>query len=67
VCWQRRSRAYGRVVPNKLRANEVVTSQRKLAEQLRKRTDMIVSALNLLRENCKVQQTRPSGYWKLNA
>jgi hypothetical protein len=33
---------------DKFRAKEVVISERNLAEQLRKRTDMLVSALNLL-------------------
>jgi hypothetical protein len=40
--------AYGRAVHKQFPSGEVVISERDLAEQLRKRTDMIVSALNLL-------------------
>jgi hypothetical protein len=37
-----------------------------LAEQLRKRSDSVAAALNLLLGEQKVQRAPLSGYWKLN-
>ena len=42
-----------------------MVSERDLAEQLRKRTDMVITALNLLLNEQKVQRVPLSGYWKL--
>ncbi len=46
---------------------DVVVSERDLAEQLRKRPEMVVTALNLLLKQQKVQRAPLDGYWKLNA
>jgi len=37
-----------------------------LAEQLRKRPDAVVTALNLLLDEQKVQPAPLNGYWRLN-
>jgi hypothetical protein len=42
-------------------------NERDLAEQLRKRPDAVLTALNLLLNEQKVQQDPLSGYWKLNS
>ena len=57
---------YARTVHKQFPTGDVVVSERDLAEQLRKRTDMVVTALNLLLNEQKVQRAPPSGYWKLN-
>ena len=59
--------AYARDVRQQFPTGDVVVSERDLAEQLRKRTDMVVTALNLLLNEQKVQKAPLSGYWKLNA
>jgi hypothetical protein len=45
----------------------VVVSEEDLAAQLRKRPDYIVSALNALLNEQKVERTQLTGYWRLNA
>jgi hypothetical protein len=45
----------------------VVVSEEDLAAQLRKRPDYIVSALNTLLNEQKVERTSLTGYWRLNA
>ena len=52
---------------DKFRANEVVISERKLAEQLLKRTDMIVSALNLLLRELQSAANSPERVLEMNA
>jgi hypothetical protein len=37
-----------------------------LAEQLRKRPEVVVTALNLLLNEQKVQRAPLNGYWRLN-
>ena len=59
--------AYARAVRQQFPSGDVVVSERDLAEQLRKRTDLVVTALNLLLNEQKVQKAPLSGYWKLNA
>jgi hypothetical protein len=59
--------AYARGVHRQFPTADVVVSEGDLAEQLRKRTDMVVTALNLLLNEQKVQRAPLSGYWKLNA
>jgi hypothetical protein len=43
-----------------------VVGEKDLAEQLRKRPDIIGTALTLLLSEQKVQKAPLSGYWKLN-
>jgi len=58
---------YGRTVHQRFPTGDVVVSERDLAEQLRKRTDAVVTALNLLLNEQKVQRAPLNGYWKLNS
>lgn len=57
---------YARSVHERFPTGDVVVSERDLAEQLRKRTDVVISALNLLLTEQKVQRAPLNGYWKLN-
>jgi len=57
---------YGSTVHQQFPTGDVVVSERDLAERLRKRTDIVVDALNLLLKEQKVQRVPLSGYWKLN-
>ncbi len=59
--------AYARTVHQQFPTGDVVVSERDLAEQLRKRTDVVVTALNLLLNEQKVQRAPLNGYWKLNS
>ena len=59
--------AYARSVHKQFPTGDVVVSERDLAERLRKRTDMVVTALNLLLNEQKVQRAPLNGYWKLNS
>jgi hypothetical protein len=58
--------SYGRTVHQRYPTGDVIVSERDLAEQLRKRPDAIVTALNVLLNEHKVQRAPLSGYWKLN-
>jgi hypothetical protein len=58
--------AYARTVHKQFPTGDVVVSERDLAEQLRKRTDVVVTALNLLLNEQRVQRAPLTGYWKLN-
>jgi hypothetical protein len=57
---------YGRSVHQRYPTGDVVVSERDLAEQLRKRPEAVVTALNLLLNEQKVQKAPLNGYWKLN-
>jgi hypothetical protein len=57
---------YGRTVHQRFPTGDVVVSERDLAEQLRKRPEAVVTALNLLLNEQKVQRAALNGYWKLN-
>ena len=57
---------YGRNVHQRYPTGDVVVSERDLAEQLRKRTEAVATALNLLLGEQKVQKAPLNGYWKLN-
>ena len=57
---------YGRKVHQRYPTGDVVVSERDLAEQLRKRPDIVATALNLLLGEQKVQKAPLNGYWKLN-
>jgi hypothetical protein len=54
------------VLPQQFPTGDVVVSERDLAERLRKRTDVVVHALNLLLNEQKLQRVSLSGYWKLS-
>jgi galactitol-specific phosphotransferase system IIB component len=58
---------YAHNVHQRYPSGDVVVSERDLAEQLRKRPDAVVIALNLLLNEQKVQKASLNGYWKLNA
>ena len=58
---------YGHSVHQRYPTGDVVVSERDLAGKLRKRPDTVVSALNLLLNEQKVQKAPLNGYWKLNA
>jgi hypothetical protein len=57
---------YGRKVHQRYPTGDVVVSERDLAEQLRKRPDSVVTALDLLLGEQQVQKAPLNGYWKLN-
>ena len=57
---------YGKTVQQQFPTGDVVVSERDLAEQLRKRPETVVTALNLLLNQQKVQRAPLNGYWKLN-
>ena len=58
---------YGSSVHRRYPTGDVIVSERDLAEQLRKRPDSVIIALNLLLNEHKAQKAPLSGYWKLNA
>jgi len=58
---------YANSVRERFPDGAVVVSEEDLAAQLRKRTDYIVSALNALLNERKVERTSLTGYWRLNA
>jgi DNA-binding GntR family transcriptional regulator len=55
-----------RNVHQRFPTGDVVVSEEDLAEQLRNRSDAVVTALNLLLNEHKVERAPLSGYWKLN-
>jgi hypothetical protein len=59
--------SYGHTVHQRYPTGDVIVSERDLAEQLRKRPDAVVTALNLLLNEQKVQRAPLNGYWKLHA
>ena len=58
---------YARDVHQRFPTGDVVVGERDLAEQLRKRPEAVVTALNLLLNEQKVQRAPLNGYWKLHA
>ena len=58
--------AYGSKVHQRYPTGDVVVSERDLAAQLRKRPDIIATALHILLGERKVQKAPLNGYWKLN-
>lgn len=58
---------YARSVRKQFPDGAVVISEGDLATQLRKRPDCIVSALNALLREQKVERMPITGYWRLNA
>jgi hypothetical protein len=57
---------YGRSVHQRYPTGDVVVSERDLAQQLRKRPDIIATALHILLGEQKVQKAPLNGYWKLH-
>ncbi|HKU28521.1 MAG TPA: hypothetical protein VJQ54_23835 [Candidatus Sulfotelmatobacter sp.] len=57
---------YARAVHKQFPTGDVVVSESDLAQQLRKRADLVVTALNLLLNEQKAQRVPLTGYWKLN-
>ena len=57
---------YAQAVHQRFPRGDVVVSERDLAERLRKRPEAVVTALNLLLDEGKVQRVPLGGYWKLN-
>ena len=57
---------YGQSVHQRYPTGDVIVSERDLAEQLRKRPDAVVTALNLLLNEQKVERAPLNGYWRLN-
>jgi hypothetical protein len=58
--------SYGHTTHQRYPTGDVIVSERDLAEQLRKRPDAVITALNLLLHEQKVQKASLRGYWKLN-
>jgi hypothetical protein len=58
---------YGSSVHQRYPTGDVIVGELDLAEQLRKRPDSVIIALNLLLNERKVQRAPLNGYWKLNA
>ena len=58
--------SYGQGIHQRYPSGDVIVSERDLAEELRKRPDAVITALNLLLNEQKVQRAPLSGYWKLN-
>jgi hypothetical protein len=58
---------YGQNVHQQFPTGDVVVSERDLAAQLRHRPESVVTALNLLLNERKVQRAPLNGYWKLNS
>jgi hypothetical protein len=58
--------SYGHTIHQRYPTGEVVVSERDLAEQLRRPSDTVATALNLLLSEQKVQRAPLRGYWKLN-
>ena len=58
---------YAKSVHERFPEGAVVVSQEDLASQLRQRPEYILSALNVLLNERKVERTPVTGYWRLNA
>jgi len=62
----RKISAYAQTVHQRFLTGDVVVSEHDLADHLRKRPEEVVTALNLLLNQRKVQRAPLGGYWKLN-
>jgi DNA-binding GntR family transcriptional regulator len=58
--------SYGQIVHKRYPTGDVIVSERDLAQEFRKRPDVVITALNLLLNEQKVQRAPLRGYWKLN-
>jgi hypothetical protein len=57
---------YASEIHRQFPTGDVVVSERDLAEQLKKRTEMVITALKVLLGQQKVQKAPLDGYWKLH-
>jgi hypothetical protein len=57
--------SYAHTVHQRYPTGDVIVSERDLAEEFRKRQDVVITALNLLLSEQKVQKAPLRGYWKL--
>ena len=57
--------SYAHTVHQQYPTGDVIVSERDLAEEFRKRQDVVITALNLLLSEQKVQKAPLRGYWKL--
>ncbi len=58
--------SYGHTVHQRYPTGDVIVGEQDLAKEFRKRPDVVITALNLLLNEQKVQRAPLSGYWKLN-
>ena len=58
--------SYGHGVHQRFPTGDVIVSEQDLAEEFRRRPDVVITALNLLLSEQKVQKASLRGYWKLN-
>jgi len=58
--------SYAHTVHQRYPTGDVIVSEQDLAEEFRKRPDVVITALNLLLDEQKVQRAPLRGYWKLN-
>jgi hypothetical protein len=58
--------SYGHTLHQRYPTGDVIVSERDLAEEFRKGPDVVITALNLLLSEQKVQRVPLRGYWKLN-
>ena len=58
--------SYAHTVHQQYPTGDVIVSERDLAEAFRKRPAIVITALNLLLAEQKVQRAQLRGYWKLN-
>jgi hypothetical protein len=58
--------SYGQTVHQRYPTGDVIVSEGDLAEEFRKQPDIVITALNLLLSEQKVQRAPLRGYWKLN-
>jgi hypothetical protein len=58
--------SYAHTVHQRYPTGDVIVSERDLAEEFRKRPDVVITALNLLLSEQKVQKAPLRGYWKLH-
>jgi hypothetical protein len=58
--------SYSQGIHQRYPTGEVIVSERDLPEEFRKRPDVVITALNLLLSEQKVQKAPLRGYWKLN-
>jgi len=56
---------YARTVHQRYPTGDVIVSERDLAEEFRKRPEVVITALNLLLNEEKVQKAPLNGYWNL--
>jgi hypothetical protein len=62
----RRISSYGHTTHQRYPTGDVIVSEGDLAQEFRKRPDVVITALNLLLDEEKVQRVPLRGYWKLN-